>query len=391
MSATHTFQFTEGAAVLYVAMDLGVKTWTLAFTVGMGQSPRIRKIPGGAYPVLLDEIKSAKRRFKLPQEAPVASCYEAGPHGFQPHRRLVELGIHNIVVDSASIEVSRRKKSAKTDRLDSTKLVFMLVRWQMGETKVWRVVNVPSVEDEDRRQLHRELVSLKKERTEHSNRIKGLLFTSGFRAKVGPKFPLVLEQLRQLPEHPLPQHLYERLLREYERWVLVNTQIHQLEKNRVERIRSEKSPQADQVRQLLELRGVGVNGSWLAVHEVFGWREIKNRRQLGGLTGLAPTPYGSGDSEQEQGISKAGNRRLRALMIELAWSWLKYQPQSDLSKWYRRRFAEGNSRQRRIGIVALARKLLVALWKYLDQGEVPGRAEVVPWEDKLPKRRRTAA
>jgi transposase len=366
-----------------MSIELSKKSWKLGFTVGLGQNPRIKTIAGGDYPALLHEIRLAKVRFDLAERASVLSCYEAGPHGFHPHRRLLELGIHNIVVDSASIEVSRRKKNPKNDCLDATKLVTMLVRWHMGEAKTWRVVNVPSPEDEDRRQLHRELISLKKERTEHVNRIKGLLFSCGFAAKLDQTFPDQLKQLRKLKDKPLPEGMCDRLLREYERWRLVNTQIDQLNKERVGRIRTEKSPQADKVRQLLELRGVGENSAWLLVHEVFGWRQIMNRRQLGGLAGLSPTPYNSGDSEREQGISKAGNRRLRALLIELAWSWLRYQPNSALTLWFQRRFAGGNSRVRRIGIVALARKLLIALWKYLDRGEVPEGAAVMSWSDKL--------
>jgi transposase len=382
MSATHDVQSTIGADVLYMSIELSCKSWKLGFSVGLGHSPRIRTIVGGDYYALVHEIALAKVRFNLPESAPVRSCYEAGLHGFHPHRCLLKLGIDNIVVDSASIEVNRRKKRAKSDCLDACKLATMLVRWHLGDTKTWRVVNVPSVADEDRRQLHRELMSLKKERTEHVNRIKGLLFLSGFRARIDRTLPQQLEGLRQAPQ-PLPEGLYHRLLREFERWSLVNTQINQIETERVRRIRTEQSPQAEQVRKLLGLRAVGENSAWLLVQEVFGWRKIKNRRQLGGLAGLSPTPYNSGDSEREQGITKAGNRRLRGLLVELAWSWVRYQPHSALTLWYQKRFAAGNSRQRRIGIVALARKLLVALWKYLDHEEVPEGAELVPWPRKL--------
>jgi transposase len=245
------------------------------------------------------------------------------------------------------------------------------------------VVNVPSIADEDRRQLHRELIALKKERTKHVNCMKSLLFAAGFGARIDRTLPQQLEKLHQLANPPLPANLYHRLLREFERWSLVNTQINQIDTERVRRIRTEQSPQGDKVRTLLSLRAVGENSAWLLVQEVFGWREIKNRRQLGGLAGLSPTPYNSGDSKREQGISKAGNTRLRGILVELAWSWLRYQPNSALTLWYKARFAAGNSRQRRIGIVALARKILVALWKYLDRGEVPEGAELVPWHQKL--------
>lgn len=383
MSATHNVQVTTGAAVLHMSIELSYKSWKLGFAVGLGHSPRIRTIAGGDYKALLHEIRLAKVRFKLPEGTLVRSCYEAGPHGFHPHRCLLELGIENIVVDSSSIEMSRRKKRAKSDRLDASKLATMLVRWNLGDKKTWRVVNVPSIADEDRRHLHRELISLKQERTKHVNCMKSLLFTAGFRARIDRTLPQQLEKLHQLANRPLPTNLYQRLLREFERWSLANKQINDIDTERVRRIRTEQSPQGDKVRSLLSLRAVGENSAWLLVQEVFGWREIKNRRQLGGLAGLSPTPYNSGDSKREQGISKAGNTRLRGILVELAWSWLRYQPNSALTLWYKARFAAGNSRLRRIGIVALARKLLVALWKYVDRGELPEGAETVPWAQKL--------
>jgi transposase len=163
-------------------------------------------------------------------------------------------------------------------------------------------------------------------------------------------------------------------LREFERWQLVERQIHDLESKRLEAIRSDQAPEVEKVRQLLRLSGIGENGAWLLVREFFGWRQIRNRRELASLAGLAPTPYDSGGSRCEQGISKAGNRRVRWMMVELAWGWLGHQPTSELSQWFRRRFGQGNGRVKKVGIVALARKLLVALWKYLETGEVPAGA-----------------
>lgn len=391
MSATHKAQSIVSAGVLHMAIDLGVKSWTLAFAVSEFHNPRIRKIDGGDYFTLLKEIRLAKARFDLPVDAPVVSCYEAGYHGFEPHRRLVELGLENLVVDSSSIEVNRRAKKVKTDRVDAAKLVGMLARWRQGASRVWRVVNVPSVDDEDLRQPQRERIALTKERTGHVNRIKSLARLAGFGVCVDRTLPDQLASFRQNRVNPLPPHLYERLLREYERWRLVDDQISQLDAQRVKGVWTEKSSQAEKVRRLLDLRGVGLNGACLLVYEVFGWRKIKNRRQLAGLAGLTPTPYSSGDSDHEQGISKAGNRWLRAIMIELAWAWLRYQPTSALSQWYFRRFAGGSSRLRRIGIVAMSRKLLVALWKYSEFGEVPEGAELVEWETKLAKRYRKPA
>ena len=378
MSAAHTVHSTPTAGpVLYVAFELGWGTWKMAFTVGAGQSPRIRSVPARLTSSVLHEIKKAKLRFGLPANAPVVSCYEAGRDGFWLHRFLLNQGIQNIVVDSASIEVSRRKRRAKSDRLDAIKLVSMLIRWHNGEKKVWSVVHVPAVADEDGRQLHRELIELKAERTELLNRIKGLLAGLGLTITVDAKLPVRLEKLKQWDNTTVPSALKARILREFERWQLVMRQIRELETERAEKIRTDPSPQGKQTRRLMTLKGIGENGAWLLVHEFFGWRQIRNRRELASLAGLAPTPYDSGGSRHEQGISKAGNRLVRWMMVQLAWGWLRHQPRSKLSRWFQRRFGQGKSRVRKLGIVALARKLLIALWRYVETGEVPAGAEVV--------------
>jgi transposase len=363
--------------VLYVAFELGWGSWKMAFTIGAGQSPRIRTVPARSTSSVLYEIKMAKLRFGLPANAPVVSCYEAGRDGFWLHRFLLHQGIQNIVVDSASIEVSRRKRRAKSDRLDAIKLVSMLIRWDNGERKVWSVVHVPGVADEDGRQLHRELIELKAERTELLNRIKGLLAGLGLTITVDAKLPARLERLKQWDDTTVPPALKARILREFERWQLVLRQIRELERERAQKIRTDPSPQAEQARRLMTLKGIGENGAWLLVYEFFGWRQIRNRRELASLAGLAPTPYDSGGSRHEQGISKAGNRLVRWMMVQLAWCWLHHQPRSKLSRWYQRRFGQGKSRVRKLGIVALARKLLIALWRYVETGEVPAGAEVV--------------
>jgi transposase len=378
MSATHASDSTtQPVPMLYVAFELSWGSWKLAFTTGPGQSPRLRTIVARDLAAVMAEIAAAKRRFGLPEDAAVLSCYEAGRDGFWLHRFLTHEGLGNMVVDSASIEVNRRKRRAKSDRLDAIKLVSMLIRWHNGEKKVWRTVNVPAVADEDRRQLHRELIDLKAERTQQSNRIKGLLAGLGLSVAVTAKLPALLEQLRQWDGSALPPALRERLGREFARWELVGRQISELETTRAERIRANATPEMEQVRQLVSLKGVGPTSAWLLVQEIFSWRQIRNRRELGSLAGLTPTPYASGGTQREQGISKAGNRRVRWMMVELAWSWLRYQPQSALSQWFRLRFGSGNSRMRKVGIVALARKLLIALWKFLKGGEVPEGAEIV--------------
>jgi len=367
------------AATLYLAFELGWGEWKLAFASVAGDNPRLRSINGRDTQALLREIAKAKERFGLPDNAQVISCYEAGRDGFWLHRYLTSQGITNNVVDSSSIEVKRHGRRCKTDRVDAGKLLSMLIRWHHGEKKVWSVVQVPSVTDEDRRQLHRDLLELKAERTQHTNRMKGLLAGCGLAVpKVDQDFAEVLEELRQWDDQPVPAELQQRLLREHQRWLQVDRQIKDLENERARKLRTLDDEPVRKVRKLLGLRGIGVNSAWLYVMEFFGWRRIKNRKQLGALAGLTPTPYNSGDSVHEQGISKAGNRRLRTMAVEIAWCWLHYQPDSALSQWFKKRFGSGNSRQRRIGIVAVARKLLVALWRYLEEDLVPAGAELVP-------------
>ena len=384
MSATHVLDSTLNASPnLYLAFDLGWTSWNLAFTTAMAQKPRLRTIPARDLDALQREIQLAKQRFGLPDDTPVFSCYEAGRDGFWVHRYLTHVHIRNLVVDASSIEVNRRARRAKSDSLDVAKLLTMLIRYHGGEHKLWSVVNVPSPDDEDRRQPHRDLIALKGERTGHSNRIKGLLANLGLDVSVDEHLPKCLGELRQWDGKPVPTELQARILREFARWKLVDGQIRDGENAQRRAIRRDDTPEVEKIRRLLDLRAIGPISAILFVREFFGWRKITNRRELASLAGLCPTPYNSGDSRREQGISKAGNRRLRWMAVEIAWMWLRYQPNSALSLWYQRRFGQGNARARKVGIVALARKLLIALWKYLDQGEVPEGAEFTPWEKKL--------
>jgi transposase len=361
---------------LYIAFELSNKKWKLGFTIGLGQRPRERNVDAGDLVALEEEIYLAKKRFSLPEDARILSCYEAGRDGFWIHRYLVAQGVENIVVDAASIEVPRRARRTKTDRMDVGKLLTMLIRYDCGEKKVWSVVNVPPLEAEDKRHLHRELSTLKVDRTRHTNRIKGLLVGQGVRLPVGKNFLEELEGSRTWDDSPLPNGLRSRVEQEYASWLFVQEQIKTLEAERKRLIRTSDDPCVEKVRRLMRLKGIGENSAWLFVMEFFGWREFRNRRQVGALSGLTPTPYQSGDESREQGISKAGNRPIRAMAIEIAWGWLRFQPHSDLSRWFQERFGNGSKRMRKIGIVALARKLLVAWWRYLDFGELPAGAEL---------------
>lgn len=360
--------------VMFLAFELSAKKWKVGTTIGIGQKPRERSIDAGDLEGLLKEIAEAKARFGLPADTRVVSCYEAGRDGFWLDRWLRKQKIENVVIDPASVHVDRRKRKAKTDRLDLGKLLRTLIRWYDGEPKMWSVVRVPSVEDEDDRQLHRELQSLKKEQTRHVNRIKSLLVSQGVKLAIRKNFVEMLKRCRLWDGSPLPEHLVGRLEREYQRLEIVRQQILQLEAARREALKTSTDENVEKVRQMKRLRGIGIESSWLFVMEFFGWREFKNRRQVGSLAGLTPTPHESGAMSRELGIDKAGNPRIRSMAIEIAWSWLRFQPQSELSLWFERRFGSGGKRARKIGIVALARRLLVALWRFVDQGVVPAGA-----------------
>jgi transposase len=357
--------------VLYLAFELGRKEWKLAFSVGRGEKPRLRSLAAGDLQGLEQEIERARQRWGVAEGGRVVSCYEAGRDGFWLHRFLLSRGISNTVVDSSSIEVNRRSRRAKTDRLDAQKLLKLLIRHDLGEEKVWSVVRVPSVEQEADRQLHRDWEELKQERTLHRNRIQALLACQGITVKLGADFGERLESLVLWDGSALPVPLQERLQREWERLELVEEQIRELKRQREEAVAAASDESLKQIQKLATLKGIGLTSAWLFVREFFGWRQFRNRREVAALAGLVPMPFQSGSTAHEQGISKAGNVRLRTMAIEIAWSWLRYQPTSQLSLWFRERYGPGSSRSRRVGIVALARKLLVSLWRFLETGVVP--------------------
>lgn len=362
---------TTDGRILHVAFELDDLRWTLTMATGMGKRPRQRRVRPRDREAVLREIEETKRCFGLGPGSRVVSCYEAGREGFWLHRWLTSEGIENRVVDSASIEVNRRKRRVKADRLDGRKLLRLLIRHESGEKGVWSVVRVPSVEAEDARHLHRELTTLKRDRGRVTNRIKGLLATQGMRLETHKDFPERLDEVRLWNDSPLPPGLRARLERAWEQREWLSGRIRDLERARRELLRTSTAEDVEQVRQLMLLDGIGDNSAWVFVTEFFSWRDFQNRREVGGLAGVTPTGHQSGATNHEQGISKAGNRHVRHMAVQVAWGWLRHQPDSELTRWFNRKYGSGSSSLKKIGIVAVARRLLIELWRYLETGAIP--------------------
>ncbi|MEA2885651.1 MAG: transposase, partial [Bradyrhizobium sp.] len=296
------------------------------------------------------------------------------------HRWLTDQGVINHEIDPSSIEVNRRARRAKTDRIDLERMMRALLDLLRGEPQACRVVHVPSVEDEDRKRRSRGRERLLKERIAHTNRIKGLLHGQGIRDAfpLKPGFVKSLESVRTGDGRLLPPGLKQEIVHEHERLSLVNKQLALFEaESKAERRTAAPGSAEAKIVQLATLKGIGPVGGQRLVHEVF-YRDFDNRRQVGSYIGLTGTPYNSGSSVREQGIGKAGNHRARETAIEIAWLWLSHQPDSELSNWFRKRVGDIKGRIRRIAIVAMARKLMVALWRYLNTGVVPTGAVLHP-------------
>ena len=356
---------------LFMSLELGDKRWKLSIGDARHGVSRYDMAAGDTAAIAKCVAKTSER-FQTPN-AVVHSCYEAGRDGWWLHRWLTQVGVDNIVVDASSIEVNRRARRAKTDRLDADKLRTMLVRHHGGE-HVWSVLREPTEQDEDARRVHRELQRLTHERTSHINRIRALLVLHNVRPDIvlaGRDWPAWWQKNS---EQVAPK-LRAEIEREVARLTLVKDQVRSIELTRRRELASGMHPM---VSLLTRLAAIGPTGAWVLVHEVFGWRRFSNRRQLAGCLGLAPTPYASGDTETEQGISKVGNKRVRALLVEQAWGWLRRQPTSALTLWFNRRFAHSGARMRRVGIVALARRLAIAMWRFLQNGEIPLGASLKP-------------
>jgi transposase len=363
---------------VYLAIELSKSAWVIAI-----QSPAVDKvslfrIPGGDIEKLFLLLEQVRRRIAGAVE--VCACYEAGYDGFWIHRVLTARGVACTVLDSASIQVSRRRRRVKTDRTDAEGLVRVLMAIDRGEHQVAKIVHVPSSQEEDDKRLLRSRGNLLRERIRHTNRIRGLLNLQGVR-HIDPNRPnweAALVNLLTGDGRSFPRQLMCEIRREAKLLSVVMDMLREIDaeiagmtrdenKRRHPGQRGQKHPIA---LRLAQIRGVGRQTAGVLATEVF-YRKFRNRREVASYVGLTPTPYNSGASVRDQGISKAGNRRARTIAIELAWIWLRNQPDSKLSAWFRARVGDAMGRVRRIAIVALARKLVVALWQFVENGMVP--------------------
>jgi transposase len=367
MIAAVRSQVSVNEPVLYVAFELAKKRWKVAMTSGFGVAALVRTVGAGDWPAIDHAFAAARRRLGLAADTPVVSCYEAGREGFWIHRALVARGIANRVVDSSSIDVKRRHRRMKTDRIDALKLVHMLVRACAGEGDVWSEVRVPTLAGEAARHVSRERTALTHEQTRLVNQLRSWLTTMGaaLPTRRGDGW---WTTVRDWAGAALPAPLQQRLARVHARLRLVGDQLASIEAD--QRRAVVRAPAESAVRRLVQLKGVATTSASVLMDEGLVWRAFTSRRQIGGLLGFAPVKYESGETSRDQGISRAGNDRVQATMVQLAWSWVQWQPHSALTRWYLERFGKGQ-RARKVGIVALARKLLIALWRWATAGLMP--------------------
>jgi transposase len=363
----------DDPATLFVSLELSRSKWLVTSLLPAKDKMSKHTVSGDDGVALLTLLRrlAAKALAHTGKPVQIISIHEAGLDGFSVHRLLKKNGIDSHVVDPASIAVSRRARRAKTDAIDGETLLRTLMAWHRGEPRVCSMVVPPTPEEEDRRRVSRERRVLLKERIEHVNRIKGLLASQG----VTNYHPLRRDRRQRLDElqtrdgRPLPAHLKSEILREIERVELVLRHITEVEGVRDELLRPSEGDETPAA-LLMRLRGIGPEAATVLWLEGL-FRSFANRRQLAAYAGLAPSPWQSGQIDRDQGIAKAGNPRLRTMAVELAWLWQRHQPNSALSRWFRSRVGAERGRIRRIAIVAMARKLLVALWRYVTQGVVP--------------------
>lgn len=376
MQPTQDKDFTRVAEGLAVSLELSRRSWKMALQDGKRLRPALYTVDAAVASQRLAQviavIAEVKRKWELCASAPVTVLYEAGRDGFWISRALSALGVAVLVIDPASVPVERHARRAKTDRLDALRLLTCLQRWLRGERDGMRIVHEPTESAEAQRQLARERGQLQKEIGQHRERMRALLATVGCWDSLHDDFAQRLAQgmVTAHDGRALAPELRARLARECERLASAQKQLQELDASLVAHL---PAPVQERIGQLMQLRAIGEVGAMRLVLELY-WRDFANRRQVGACVGLVPQPYDSGDSRVDQGISKQGNRRVRSLLIELAWLWLRYQPDSALSRWFAARCGGAGKRHRRVAIVAVARRLSIALWRYLKEGEIPSGA-----------------
>ena len=371
---------TPSGRILHCALELSKNSWLLAIQFPGRAQPSLYPIEGGNTEKLMAKLTAAQDCWaKVSGAVPALTvCYEVGYDAFWLARFLKARGIECLVLDPGSLQVNRRGRPVKTDRVDVKMLLRTLIAWCRGERHVWSLVRIPSIEEEDLRRSHRERSRLVRERTAHINRIKGLLFAQGIRGiNVKSQYKtLAVDRLVTGDGHRLPPRLACEIAREIQRLAMVQDQIAEIER---ERDTAPTSCDATERKRelLLQMKSIGPAISALLSREVY-YRQFANRRQVGSFLGLTPSPYNSGEEERCQGISRAGSGHVRAIMIEAAWLWIRHQPRSALTRWFLERTAGQSTRMRKIMIVAVARKLAIALWRYVECGLVPEGAILNP-------------
>jgi len=356
-----------------MALELSNRTWRLGFS--NGSKLRQKSLEARSLSQVLDEIRQAKAKLGLAAEARVVACYEAGRDGHWIYRWLRSEHVEVLVIDSSSIERAQGRKHVKTDGMDVERLLDLLMRYCMGFRRSFRVVRVPDEATEAGLRLHREDAHPVKAGVRVANRIRGLLAAQGLvDVGLGRGFAGWLDGVKLWNGQGLSAALKAELLRLHEQLELYRRQQRAVAASYKAELESSESVIGQQRARLELLKGVGPKISRVLTAEAFSWRRFRNQKQVGSMAGLTPTPDQSGDLSRERGIGKHGNPRVRHMAIELAWLWLRWQPQSALTRWFHERFGGAGKRLRRVGIVALARKLLIALWRYLEQGVVPAGA-----------------
>lgn len=381
MNITKTIQPDNSAEVprrIFAAIELSKSTWVVAVLLPTIDKISLFRVAGGDIARLVALLERMRERAGDPVE--ICTCYEAGYDGFWIHRALAAQGIRNTVLDAASILVSRRGRRVKTDRTDAESMVRVLIALHRGDRHVARAVRVPTPDEEDHKRLLRGRDNLLRERIRHANRIRGLLNLQGVRHIVPNRndWTAALKGLRTGDGRPFPKQLMREIRREARLLASVKRMLSEVETEiaamiRAPNRRGRPAPRGQShpiATRLAGIRGIGPQTAGVLATEVF-YRRFNNRREVASYLGLTPTPYNSGTVTRDQGISKAGNRRARTVAIELAWIWLRNQPDSALSRWFQSRVGDAKGRVRRIAIVALARKLVVALWRFLEYGLVP--------------------